>query len=69
MATLPKPTPEQLAENQGQGIIAACLTVAVLATVAVALRLLARKFQRVRIGTDDYLIMLALVRLLSPGWE
>ena len=68
MATLPEPNPKQLAENQGPGIIAACLTVAVLATIAVALRLLSRVFQKVRIGMDDYLIILALVRHSMPGW-
>lgn len=67
MATFPKPTPEQIAENQGPGIIAACLTVAVLATVAVVLRFLARTFQKVKIGVDDYLILLALVRTSSLG--
>ena len=68
MATLPDSNPEQSAGNQGPGIIAACLTVAVLATIAVALRLLARMFQKVRIGMDDYLIILALVRHSIPGW-
>ena len=68
MATLPEPNLEQLAGNQGPDIIAACLTVAVLATIAVALRLLARMFQKVRIGMDDYLIILALVRSPIPGW-
>ena len=65
MATLPMPTPEQWAENRGPRIIAANLTVAILATIAVALRFLARRLQESKIGVDDYLILLSLVRHLS----
>lgn len=61
MAALPPPTPAQLAEDQGAGIIAANLTVAILATVAVFMRLLVRNSQKAGLGADDYLIALALV--------
>ena len=65
MATLLPLTPEQLAENKGPHVITGCLTVAILATIAVVLRLLARRLQKSTIGADDYLILLALVRSLS----
>ena len=65
MATLPILTPEQFAENHGPHIITGCLIVAILATIAVILRFLARRLQKSKIGADDYLILLALVRSLS----
>ena len=65
MASLPKPTPEMLAANHGPGIIAGNLTVAILATVAVALRLCARYVQKTKLGVDDFLILAALVRYAS----
>ena len=58
---LPKPTPAQLAASQADGIIAGNVIVATLATIAVALRLLARQVQKIGFGADDYLILLALV--------
>lgn len=65
MATLPMLTPQQSAENKGPHVIIGCLTVAVLATIAVVLRFSARRLQKSTIGADDYLILLALVRSLS----
>ena len=61
MNTLPQLTSAKLAEDQGPGIVAANLTVAILATVAVILRLLARYYQRTGYGIDDILIVIALV--------
>ena len=66
MSLLPplKLTPAQLEDSQATGIIAGNLTVAILATFAVAFRLLARHLQKVVIGYDDYFVVLALVRLV-----
>ena len=65
MNSLPplKLTPAQLKDSQATGIIAGNLTVAILATFAVAFRLLARHLQKVVFGYDDYCVLLALVRL------
>lgn len=51
--------------DHGPGIIAGNVTVAVLATIAVALRVLARHKQRLALEADDYLIFVALVRVES----
>ena len=67
MASLAPPTPAEIAANRGPSVAAAVLVVAILATVAVALRLVARYVQKIGLGTDDILILLALVYLsLSP---
>lgn len=50
-----------MADDHGHGIIAANLVVAISATIAVALRFLARLIQKVRFQADDFLILLALV--------
>lgn len=49
-------------ESQANSVLAGNLSVSILATIAVALRLLARRVQKVTLGYDDYLILLALVR-------
>ena len=51
----------QTGDDQGPSIIAANVTVAVLATIGVILRFIARKVQRIGWGADDYLILGALV--------
>lgn len=61
MATLDRPTLAEKAANHGPGIVAANLVVAILATIAVALRFLARYIQKIGFESDDYLILLALV--------
>ena len=65
MATLPPPTPAQLADNQGPGIIAANLTVVIIATIAVFVRLLVRRSQKAGLGPDDYVVVAALVPFSS----
>ena len=62
MASSLEPTPEDLVANHGPGIIAGNLTVAILATIAVVLRLAVRYVQKTKYGVDDFLILLALVR-------
>lgn len=57
-AAPPPPSAADLAANQGPGIIAANLTVAILATIAVALRFTAR--WKAGIKADDWLILAAL---------
>lgn len=47
--------------DQSSGIVAANLVVAILATIAVALRLISRKIQRQPLQADDIVIFLALV--------
>ena len=60
MASLPAPAPAETG-NHGPGIIAAVLVVAIFASIAVALRFIARYIQRIGYGADDILILLALV--------
>lgn len=54
-----------MADNRGPGIVAANLVVAILATIAVALRFLARYVQKIGYKADDILILMALVMLPS----
>ena len=61
MASLALSTPAEEAANHGPGIIAANLVVAILATIAVALRFFARYIQKIGFEADDYLILFALV--------
>ena len=55
--------PTHIEESQAKNVLAGNLSVAMIATIAVALRLLARRVQEVTLGYDDYLILIALVRL------
>ena len=55
---------QHLGDNHSQGIVAANIVVAILATVAVTLRFLARASTKGKYGADDYLIILALVNPL-----
>ena len=68
MATMSAPTPAELAADQAPGIRAANLVVAIMATIAVALRLYARYNQKAGIGADDITIVIALVRILTTKW-
>lgn len=61
MAPFDRPTPAEKAVNHGSAIVAVNLVVAILATIAVALRFLARYIQKIGFKSDDYLILLALV--------
>ena len=64
MSTPPALPPALLStDTQGPAIIAANLTVAILATIGVALRFVARYIHRVGFGADDWLILAALVSL------
>ena len=47
--------------DKGPGIIVGNIIVAVLATVAVGLRILSRHMQRLSLEADDFLIFAALV--------
>ena len=60
MASLPAPEPAEVGYH-GSGITAAVLVVVILASIAVALRFVARYIQRIGYGADDVLILLALV--------
>lgn len=57
----PGQDPLILAGNQSHGIIAGNLTVTILATIAVALRVLARRAIKTGMAADDYVILIALV--------
>lgn len=59
--SLPSLLPEQLAANQGPGIVVGNIIVAVAAVLAVGLRIWARKIQGLSPGLDDWLIFAALV--------
>ncbi|KAL9594201.1 MAG: hypothetical protein Q9219_007163 [cf. Caloplaca sp. 3 TL-2023] len=60
MNKLPEPTPADFADNRGPTIRAAQLTVAILATLGISLRFLARYLQKSGYGIDDYAVLLAL---------
>ena len=55
-------TPEQLAESRAGNIYATVASVTVVATIAVILRLIARRKSRSSFSYDDYFIVLALVQ-------
>ena len=66
-------SPEELAyqmanikDNRGPDILASAIVLAVLATVAVAFRLACRRFTKIAISWDDYLIIIGLVRIDFP---
>ncbi|KAI4180657.1 MAG: hypothetical protein LQ348_005166 [Seirophora lacunosa] len=52
--------------DKGPGIIAGNVIVAVLATIAVGLRVLSRHMQRLSLEADDYLIFVALGQVSTP---
>ena len=53
--------------SRSQSLIVVSSVLAVLASIAVALRFLARRLKGLRIWVDDYLIVIALVRnLIDP---
>lgn len=60
MATLPPLTPDEIAADRGPRIIAGNLVVAIIATIAVGLRFLARTVKSGTYGVDDWLILAAL---------
>lgn len=49
-------------ENKTPAFLASVSVVVTLATIGVALRLLARRLTTAKLGADDYVIILALVR-------
>lgn len=53
--------------DRGPGIIAGTIVVAVLATLAVALRVISRRLHGLTLEVDDYLIFAALVSMEYPG--
>lgn len=63
-------SPDQLKdwmkEDQGAGIIAGNVIVAVAAVIAVALRIWSRKLKNLPLGVDDWLIIAALVGHVFP---
>ncbi len=67
-------SPEELAyqmanikDNRAPQILASGIVLAVLATLAVALRLACRRFTKIVISWDDYLIIIGLVRIDFPA--
>ena len=52
--------PEELAKDKGPGLVAGNIVVAVLAVVAVLLRLWCRRLKGLKLGIDDWLIVAAL---------
>lgn len=52
-----------VAENRSGNVIAAVVTCLCLAFIAVGLRLFARKLMKTPLGADDWMIIVALVRL------
>ena len=48
-------------ENRGPIIIGICSTLLVLSTIAIVLRVIARRIRLAKLGADDYLIFLAEV--------
>ena len=61
MTSVSASTPAEVAGNRGPSITAAVLVVAILASIAVALRFFARYIQKIGYGADDILILVALV--------
>lgn len=49
------------AGDKGSGIMAANIVVIILATIAVGLRIVSRRMQRLALEADDFLILAALV--------
>lgn len=49
------------AGDKGSGIVAANIIVIILATIAVGLRIVSRRMQRLALEADDFLIFAALV--------
>ncbi|KAL8849384.1 MAG: hypothetical protein Q9221_005622 [Calogaya cf. arnoldii] len=54
------------AGDKGPGIVAANITVVTLATIAVMLRVVSRRMQKLSLEADDYLIFVALIKPF--GW-
>lgn len=55
--------PSYVNANYGPRIVAADLVVGIAATIAVALRLVARRLKELPPGADDYAMMVGLVSL------
>ena len=53
--------------NLAKTTIIVSIVFPLLATLAVALRLYARRCKSLRLGPDDYVILVALVRAASDG--
>ena len=61
-----------LNDNRGPEIVAAITVLTLIATIAVALRLLARRISNLKFGTDDWLIVVALVsrsKIVPYAWR
>lgn len=58
------PSAADYAANKAPAILGVNITVAVLTTLAVTLRVVARRVQKLSLQADDYLIILAVVRSL-----
>ena len=53
---------DHLHDNKAPQMVAASISFIVISTVAVILRLVARRMQKIRLGSDDYMIVVSLVR-------
>ena len=49
-------------DNKSPQMVAATISFMVISTIAVVLRVLARRIQGLKLGADDYLIFVSLVR-------
>ncbi|KAI9730001.1 MAG: hypothetical protein M1834_006199 [Cirrosporium novae-zelandiae] len=63
----PAPTGLDLTESETAGNNAAVITLMIVATVTVGLRLYARSTQKTPLGLDDYSIILALLAAIGTG--
>lgn len=76
MADLPTLTVQQLQDqlahindDRSQGMLAAAITFIVITIAVTGLRLSSRRIQGLRLGADDYMVVVSLVRRLSaPSW-
>lgn len=55
-------------DNKSPQVIAATVAFMVISTVSVALRVLSRRIQGIKLGADDYMIFVSLVSLCNVGW-
>lgn len=55
-------------DDRGPEILASIITLAVMATLAVTLRLACRRYTKIAMAWDDYIIILGLVREEHGVW-
>ena len=56
----------QQPSSSGTRLIAACIALSILQIIFVAAKFYTRYFQNMRFGADDYVMLIALVRITIP---